>query len=81
MFICVECQNVFDEPKIIEENHGLDAPPYEYFSVCPYCGGAFTEAYRCDYCGDFIADTYIKLNNGERICSECYIAYELGEEK
>ena len=29
MLICVECEQVFDQPRHIVERHGLDAPPYE----------------------------------------------------
>lgn len=80
MFICYECLNVFDEPKIWVEKHGLYTPPYEHYSGCPYCGGAFTEAHECDSCGEWITGPYIKLNSGERICEECHTTYELGEE-
>ena len=80
MFICFECSQVFDEPKIWTEEHGLDTPPYETYSACPRCGGVFTEAYRCDECQEWIDGPYIKLNSGERICEDCYTTYDLGEE-
>ena len=80
MFVCYDCEKTFYEPKIWINTHGLDTPPYERYSGCPYCGGAFTEAYKCDCCDELIVGPYIKLKNEERICENCYIAYELGGE-
>lgn len=36
-FFCKGCSRLFDTPKIYDENHGLDAPPYERVAVCPVC--------------------------------------------
>lgn len=80
IFICLECGHIFDEPKICTEKHGLDSPPYETYSACPYCEGTFTKAHECDSCGEWIVGSYIKLNSGERICEDCHTTYELGEE-
>jgi hypothetical protein len=80
MFVCYDCEKTFNEPKIWTETHGLDTGPYENLTGCPYCGGAFAETYRCDSCNEWIIGPYIKLNSGERICEECYTAYEIGEE-
>ena len=81
MWICCDCSNVFDEPRIWVEKHGLPAPPYETYSACPKCGGTFAEAYECGCCGHWIDGSYIKLNSGERICENCYTIYNLGEEE
>jgi hypothetical protein len=78
--ICVECGCLFENARQYIETHGLDTPPYESYAGCPYCGGAFTETYKCDACNEWIVGQYIKLNSGERICEECYTTYELGEE-
>lgn len=80
MWICCDCSHIFNEPRIWVEKHGLPTPPYEIYSACPKCGGAFAEAYECECCGTWIDGPYIKLNSGERICAECYTTYELGEE-
>ena len=40
---CTECGLKFDTPKIYTETHGLDFPPYEEYSGCPYCGGYYEE--------------------------------------
>ena len=53
MYRCKTCERKFTAPKILVERHGLLIPPYETFSVCPYCGeGAFVELVtRCRCCG------------------------------
>ena len=80
MFICYDCSIVFDEPKHCIEKHGLDTPPYEYYSGCPSCGGAFTVAYECHCCKEWITGYYIKLKSGERICDACYVQMDIGDE-
>ena len=79
MFVCIECGAIFENPKEWQETHGLDSGPYEGFSSCPYCGGNYTEAFRCDTCGDWITDGYIKIGN-DRYCQDCYEFRELGDE-
>jgi len=37
IYKCNDCGYEFEYPKIIEESHGLDTPPYERFAVCPCC--------------------------------------------
>ena len=80
MFICLECQRTFEDPECWEEKHGLDSGPYERWSGCPYCHGSYTEAYKCSCCDEWIDGAYIKLENGERICENCYTTYEIGDE-
>ena len=80
MFVCTECGEVFDEPYYWKEGHGFDYGPFEQWSGCPYCGGSYAEAYKCDCCDEWITGCYVKLKNGERICEECYTTYDLGEE-
>ena len=80
MYICLDCGRIFEESSHFTDKHGLDSGPYEEYDGCPQCGGAYVEAHRCDCCGEYIVDTYIKLESGERICSECYTTHELGEE-
>lgn len=68
MFICRECEAIFDEPKTIEEHH-----PYgmtyatEYWDVCPQCESTdFTEAKQCERCGSLVPE----LDEG--LCDICY---------
>lgn len=71
MFVCYECNEIFDELKHWEEKHGLDHGPYEIFAGCPYCGGAFTKTYQCDYCGEWInTNKYVEIGD-ERYCWDC----------
>lgn len=79
MYVCLDCQKIFDDPEYWEEKHNLDTPPYEKLSGCPYCGGAYANAYECSHCGDWIVDNYIKIGE-KRYCQDCYCEYELGEE-
>ena len=43
MFRCGDCENEFNEPKIIRESRGefWGMPAYEDIGVCPYCGSDF----------------------------------------
>ena len=69
MFICNECNDVFEEGVRERQNLGNygDETIYEDWCVCPSCGGDFEEAVRCKIC-----DTY----NHERdliedVCEDC----------
>ena len=79
LFVCLDCGRLFTEFRQWEETHGLTSGPYESFSGCPYCYGAYTEAHRCDNCDEWITDEYIKIDD-KRYCSDCYQVFELGEE-
>lgn len=80
MWICLECREVFEEPQRWEERHGFTYGPFEKWSGCPYCGEAYVEAYRCDCCDEWITGSYIKTDSGLRICENCYIDLEVGDE-
>ena len=80
MFVCTDCGNVFEEPRVWKESHGLNYGLYEYFSECPYCGGDYAETHECDICGEWIVDKYIKTDDGRRFCDNCYLNMELGDE-
>ena len=80
-WICIECNEVFDEPKVYTDSHGLDNPPYEMYSACPYCGGSYVHAHVCYCCDKWIIGPYIMLGSGERVCENCYVTYDLGDEE
>lgn len=80
VYICLDCQRLFDEPKRHIERHGLDTPPYEEWNGCVYCGGAYAEAQTCNYCGDYIIGDYIKTADGYRYCEDCFTRMEIGDE-
>ena len=79
MFVCLECGHIFETPKRWEETHGLAYGPYEKWSGCSICGGAYAEAYKCDCCEDWINDDYIKVD-GNRYCQDCCREVKLGDE-
>lgn len=81
MFVCLDCQRTFEEPARWKEGRGehFGYPSYEQYSGCPYCGGAYTETYKCDCCDEWIEGEYIKID-GDRYCEHCYDKYEIGEE-
>lgn len=78
-YICLDCHKIFDDPKHYEERHGLDTPPFETWYGCPRCGGAYTEAYTCARCNEWIRGEYIKVDD-ERYCEDCYVVLEVGDE-
>lgn len=77
MFVCLECHEIFEEPKQWVDRHGLDTPPYEVTYGCPYCGGTYSKAYQCYNCDEWITDDYIKVDDN-RYCDECYCEFTLG---
>lgn len=79
-FICIECGQLFDNPKHYVERHGLDIGSFEEWDGCPCCGGNYAEAYQCDECREWIRGTYVKTTGGQRICEKCYIVMEIGDE-
>lgn len=80
-YICLECEGEFDEPKKTTERHNVDSPPYEKFLVCPYCGGQYVPKHTCVHCGHTLTDVYLFVKmTGERICKDCVIEYQFGEE-
>ena len=80
MFLCLECQNIFDEPKTYIETHGLDTPPYEKFSCCPFCGGDYVKTEVCDYCGKYIRGKYIETPDKKLCCEDCYVEFDITED-
>lgn len=71
-YICLECSMLFDEPDRWEERHGLSTPPYEEFTGCPHCHGAYDEAVECERCGAIIPknDAYDD-EQGHYMCDAC----------
>jgi formylmethanofuran dehydrogenase subunit E len=79
MYLCLDCNNIFEEPHYYEETHGLDSLPYEILSECPHCGGSFVETICCDLCGEWVAGEYVKLSNGTVACEQCYEVNDIGD--
>ena len=74
MFICNDCGEVFEEPKIYYEHH-----PYgmgyaeEKWLACPHCGDTdIKDAVECSRCGDYIAEDDAHMDeNGLYLCDMC----------
>ena len=80
MYTCLDCGETFDDPKRWSERHGLETPPYEEMSGCPYCGGPYYPTILCDGCGQPITGDYVQIETtGDRYCDECYLKRSLGE--
>ena len=77
MFICLDCGEIFEKPKIFTENHGLGSPPYEELYGCPLCGGSYAETYKCDVCGKYVEDEYLTTDKGDIICDNCYTTHSV----
>lgn len=82
LFVCIECGKLFEAPANWKENRGecFGFPTYEELSGCPYCYGNYTEAHRCNCCGEWITGDYIKVEDSNRYCENCFIHMELGDE-
>lgn len=79
MNICLDCENIFEQPKEYTETHGFDSPPYETWSGCPYCSGTYVETMLCDECGEWIAGEYVCLKSGAIICNNCYTIKDIAD--
>ena len=50
MYYCNDCKKTFNTPKKIYETHGLSAPPYETFYLCPFCSSTNYKEIEIKYC-------------------------------
>ena len=71
-YMCSNCGELFDEPKISREPHPEIADdgtvPFEEMEVCPSCGSDwFGEADYCKICGEVLDDCI-------DICNDCKVA-------
>lgn len=68
MYICNNCESVFETPDVHEERHPYgDTYATEHWYVCPHCGDTdFDEAKKCERCGKYVAE----LDEG--LCDCCY---------
>lgn len=78
-YTCLDCKLEFDEPDTLIEHYSLVDHLFEQHLCCPYCGGPFTQTHLCDECGEMITDTYIKLQDGTELCSNCFTVRDFGE--
>ena len=50
MYICKDCESVFEDPKIFCERHSLDTPPFERHIACPDCESETISEAAVRYC-------------------------------
>lgn len=79
MHLCLDCGAIFEDPQKYTEAHDLPFPPYETWSGCPRCGGAYAETICCDLCGEWVVGEYIKLKDGTVVCDQCYEINDIGD--
>ena len=67
MYRCENCGHLFEEGEEARwvEKHGLDTPPYEEWSGCPLCKGAYEKISPCKICGSYNHDY------DEDYCDQC----------
>ncbi len=72
-YICLECQNIFEEGEQVEwiERHGFDYGGGERFSGCPLCRGEYEKSIPCEICGSEHLEE--DLHGG--VCDECVDEY------
>ena len=65
MYICNDCQEIFDAPGTQTERHY--EVPYlrdEHFDVCPFCDSDNIEkAHKCSKCGEY--------KETHKVCANC----------
>lgn len=68
MYKCDSCGHLFEEGEekvLIEQYEHFGTPCEKEFSVCPVCGGDYTEVEPCKIC-----DEYTDTKN-EGLCEDC----------
>lgn len=78
MFVCLDCHSLFTDPEHRVCCHGLETYPYENTDVCPFCGGPYVAADKCDCCNEYIQDKFCEVL-GYKICESCFALKELGD--
>lgn len=56
MYICVNCNEMFDSPNLTEDftSEYFGSRIHHMISTCPYCGSdELDTAYRCVLCGEY----------------------------
>ncbi len=70
MYVCMDCEKRFFNPKFYFERHLLASPPYERHIMCPFCESeniAEIEVRHCRCCGARLR----RENTGEYCNASC----------
>ena len=79
MFVCLDCGHFFEHPALrsLVSGDGYETCVKE----CPHCSStAFAGTFRCDACGDYIAEEYIKTADGGIYCDNCYTKRSIADD-
>ena len=69
MYFCINCNGEFEKPKKEIERHGFSEPPYEEFSVCPFCKSIDIIEIHSVYCK--CCGIKLKSNKSNYCSKEC----------
>jgi len=74
MYICLECGQAFETPRVVREWHSeLPGLNYETITECPACQSTnYEPADTCRKCGAYIS----KSQAGSGLCPDCEIDTE-----
>lgn len=81
MLHCNDCNNIFDKPQYIwEKNEFWGAVTSDKIEVCPICKSDNIELTdhlpKCECCNDICVGKYIKTDDGNYYCENCYLEYD-----
>ncbi len=65
MYICKDCEKLFNKPKRVVEDEYYGSKLYSY--ECPFCGGDFEEVVECLGCGKHYGESDLT----EGFCPKC----------
>lgn len=78
MYLCLDCGNIFSEPKRFREV-GSEDIPFDEWCGCPECGGNYATLHICDRCGEAIATDHFYTIDGETYCEKCCEEHRIDE--
>lgn len=79
MYKCLDCYEVFDEPKTYSEDRtpgeAFEGGSFNYeYDGCPHCSGAFAKAFECEHCGEWFLHHELIYDHdiSEYVCEQCF---------
>lgn len=77
-YVCLDCYKLFEEPQhYYEDFEHFGNLGRQEFDACPFCGGTYQKAFKCDMCNNYIQDRYIEIIDGTFVCFDCYTIRDL----
>ena len=77
MWYCNDCESFFDHTVKIYESPVDESRRWgRLIFGCPHCrSDNYEKAYRCDLCGEYVVEDYVKLKDGTVACNNCFVLY------